>query len=397
MGILAILSCKNTYETAIAPPDAALVAKKGAGRANPCTDWASYLPDPKHPEYMPVRLIRVNFHVMNSADSTHNFRASEARPFLRQLLEVANMRMDTNIRNWRSPDGTPILPKNYRYVLCPQPKSNDDGIYFHYNDQDYYFVSSGKYQNNYDYDLIRKYGIGLDSIFNIFIQVHPDDSIKSKTYRANWQGIALTNGLKMAGIYETKHQASAYVGLMNHEIGHLLNLDHAWSYDGCPDTEDHPNRCWDYTPTPPCNTQATNNMMDYNAYQEALTPCQIGKVHAGFSAEKNHTRKYIVPKWCQRNPAMDVIIQDSVLWSGARDLEGNLTIAPTGSLRITCRLSMPEGSKITVQPGGKLWLDGAKIHNACGLPWKGIFAQKNKDGLSGKIMGENWTLELSRK
>jgi hypothetical protein len=94
---------------------------------------------------------------------------------------------------------------------------------------------------------------------------------------------------------------------------------------------------------------------------------------------------------------MDVVIQDSVVWAGARDLEGNLTIAPTGSLRISCRLSMPASSKITVQPGGKLWLDGAKIHNACGLKWQGIVTQKSKEGIEGKVYGENWTLDLSRK
>ena len=41
-------------------------------------------------------------------------------------------------------------------------------------------------------------------------------------------------------------------------------------------------------------------------------------------------------------------------------------------------------SSITVQPGGRLWLDGAHLHNACGLEWKGIFIQE-KNGVRGRV------------
>lgn len=340
--------------------------------------WQHYLPDPAHPEYMPIRYVRVNFHVMNSRDSSHNFKPTAAKAYLKDLLERSNVELDTNWRNWRSPEGTKILPKRYRYVLSPQPVPGDDGFYFHFDDAHYKLVYIGEHQNNYDRDVIDKYGIGTDSIINVFVQVHPDDSLRSRTYRSTDQGIALGTALKMANLYESKGEPQRFVGLFNHEVGHILGLSHAWTEDGCPDTDNHPNRCWMWSETGPCRDQASDNMMDYNTYKVALTPCQIGRVHATFSSEMHPVRRCLLPTWCVRNPAMDVVIRDSVHWAGARDLEGHLTIAKGGALRLSGRLSLPADAQITVEPGGRLWLDGARIHNACRDTWKGIFVEEDR-------------------
>lgn len=364
----------ETTTVAKAPSHTGTILPNAAG----CTSWKNYLPDPAHPNYLPPRLLRVNFHVMNSRDSSHNFQPAAARTYLKELLAYANAELDTNVRNWRSPENTGVLPKGYRFVIAPQPVPGDDGFYFHYDDDLYYYVSQGQNANNYSRKVIDKYAIGKDSIINIFLLVHPDDSIKSKNYRANGQGVALGTAFKMAGLYESKESAKSFDGLFNHELGHVFGLQHAWMEDGCPDTDNHPNKCWTYTDEGLCRELATNNMMDYNAYQIALTPCQVGKMQGVFANEASIARKCLVPVWSKRNPAYDIIITDSTAFTGARDFQGNITVATGGILYLSCRVSMPEGSYILVAPGGRLWLDGCRLHNSGGKNWRGILIQNRR-------------------
>ncbi len=351
-----------------------------------CNDWSNYAPDPAHPEHFPQRYVRINVHIIDKDPAAPYHPVDSVRLFVKDLLRYANGQLDTNVWNWRSVEGTPVLPKRYRYVLTPQPgRAGDDGIYFHYDEKLCPFVSQGREQNNYSTEVVQRYAIGLDSILNIFIQRHHPDSCRSKTYRSGGQGIALGMALKMAGMLEGKKLSPGnFVGLLNHEIGHIFNLNHAWMEDGCPDTQDHPNRCWNWTPTGPCRDLATNNMMDYNADQIALTPCQLGRIHLALSNEMSDVRACLKPVWCTRLPEHTITVRDSVVWMGARDFSGDIVIAPGGSLRLACRASIPPGGRITVQPGGALWLDGCRLHNACGKRWDGVYIQE-KDGVKGRV------------
>jgi len=347
--------------------------------SDPCNQWQSYLPDPQHPEYQPMRYLRVNFHVVNSLDSTRNFKPDSARVYLTEMLRLANAALDTNQRNWRSPEGTAVLFKGFRYVLYAQP--GDDGFYFHYDDNLFYLIYKGKNQNNHKREVIDQFGVGLDSIINIFIQAHHPDSLLSKTYDATVQGIALGKDVKMAGLFGGVNNIRENAGLLNHEIGHALTLQHAWAGDGCDDTEPHPNNCWVWSRNPPCRDEASNNLMDYNAYKLAMTPCQIGKVHQVFANEKSRIRPCLEPLWCERGA--DVVVRDSVHWTGARELTGNLVLMPGARVRVSCRLSIPPGGRIVVSPGATLWLDEtAFLHNACGETWQGIEVQSK-----GKLKG----------
>lgn len=338
--------------------------------------WEDYVPSIEHPEDTPMRLIRVNFHILDNTRRNAHRPPDSTKAYLRTLLRTANADLDTNVRNWRSPEGTPVLPKRYRYVLTPQPKAGDDGFYFHYDDALCYFVSQGLHQNNYSTAVIDKYAIGMDTILNIFVLVHHPDSVRSKTYKSGSQGIALGNALKMAGLLESKQPAHDFRGLFNHEVGHIFYLGHAWVEDGCPDTPNHENRCWAWTPEGYCRDNATNNMMDYNAEQIAMTPCQIGRVHAVLASQQSALRRTVIPTWCTYRIDQTRVIRDSVHWVGDRDLEGDVIVADGASLHLSGRLSMPPGGKIVVEPGGKLWLDGCQLHNACQKEWDGVLVQQ---------------------
>lgn len=354
------------------------------GRLNlqprPCTDPASYVPDTNHLELTPYRYLRLNIHFVDNTDSTANFQGKTALDFANQLVHTANEDLRKNHQMWLPPrNTTPVLPPRYQYVLTPQADDpGDSGIYFHYDDELCYYIHKGRNANLTDRRIIDRYAVQPDSVLNIFIMPHHPDSIDSPTYNAAGVGVALGNAIKVAGAFEHQSPGWAFRGILNHECGHILGLSHAWTFnDGCDDTPQHPANCWNRTETPPCDTMASNNVMDYNARQHAWTPCQIGRIHYAMANISGKVRPFLRPDWCRFDPATAVVISDTLEWNGAKDLHGNLTIAAGGFLQVNCRLSLPRNARITITPGATLSLGpNAYLHNACDDQWMGIEIQE---------------------
>ncbi|MCB0597811.1 MAG: hypothetical protein H6557_20900 [Lewinellaceae bacterium] len=348
---------------------------------DPCQKWASYLPDTNHLEHTPMRYLRVNVHWMNTPDTAYDLTGQRAIDFAKGLIRAANYDLEKNRKMWL-PNGndTPVFPTNYRYLLTPDPNiPGDEGIYFHFDSELTYYVHKGKNRNLYRREVFDKYGVQMDSVLNIFIMAHHPDSVASPTYKAYGVGVALGNAIKLAGIYHNAKDRGDYWdyrGGVNHEVGHIFGLSHGWVSDGCDDTPVHKQDCFAKGQAPECDTLASNNFMDYTAVQNSWTPCQIGKVLQRMAQENHRGRKFLLPTWCELKDSLEIVIRDSVEWNSARDLEGHLTIAPGGQLVIRCRVSMPPGAAITVEPGGTLVLDGARLHNACDREWQGIIVQK---------------------
>ena len=373
-----------------APKPATESTGPGQGRVRaltggPCYEPASYIPDERYPEHTPLKTLRINFHYMFPRDSMGLADTAAALQYTKELLWAASGDLTNNQKMWL-PQGnnTPVLPIGISYVLSPQPNIlNDDGIYFHYDDDLCYYVVKGRHQNNYNRKVIERYAIGMDSIVNFFVIPHHPDSVASPTYKGSSNGIALGHAVKLAGYFrESKLDVWHNRQGVNHELGHVLGLVHAWHNDGCDDTPVNPN-CWNRSNTPPCDTEASNNIMDYNAHQAAWSPCQIGKLHYAIANDRSRERPLAIPTWCHFQEDKTITIRDTVDWPCQKDLEGNLIIAPGGMLTVNCRLSIPPAGKITVQPGGSLVLNGSRLHNACGKQWQGIEVQQE-----GRIKGE---------
>lgn len=358
-----------------------------------CNDEQSYIPDPEHINHTPIKYLRLNFHIMCKEDGTANFDEISGRVFINQVMEAANDKLGRN-KQMNLPPGnnTPVIPLQYRYILTPRPGDpDDDGIYFHYDDELYFMIGIGKDKNNYSKEVFEKYGIQKDTVLNVFVMSNHVDSLDSPTYVADSKGIGFGSWLKVIhwykgtrdttwenGIPKTPYTQWDAIKLLNHEIGHCLGLRHTWSgNDGCDDTPNHPN-CWNKSKTPPCDTMWSNNFMDYNAHSSAWTPCQIGIIHKNLTNKSKKIRQLLEPSWCQLDKRKTIEIKDNIEWRGAKDLESHIIIHDGASLTIRCAVSLPKDAKIIIHPKGRLILDGATLENDCGDKWLGIERWSNK-------------------
>ncbi len=371
--------------------------------ANNCKDKENYQTSLDYPDHTPTRYVRVNFHFIDNKAGTSNFDEAFGTKFAKKLVKECNERLRNNkpMKLPKNQDNV-ALPINVQYVLTGEEGNpKDDGIYFHKHDSLAYF---NKNQKSRDYWLFSpaqydNFGIRKKEVINVFMLEHHPDSIASKTYNPTANGVGTSKWAKVAGAYYyyrkqfKKHNNNlddidlgVFVGHTNHEIGHSLGLAHTWATnDGCDDTPKN-NNCWNYVEgSSRCNWgQLSNNVMDYNAFQNAYSPCQIGKIHYNMSKRSAAQHKMLKRTWCQFDPKKSINIKDDVVWGSMKDLEGNITIENGASLTIQCMVSMAPGSKIIVKPRGKLIIDGGLLYNDCGKEWEGVEQWRKRKHL-GKI------------
>jgi len=340
----------------------------------------AYMPSLKHLSHTPEKVVRINFHFMNNSSETVNFKEERARKYVKDLMYYCHKNLKTNkasrlpIRN-----NYEVIPARYKYeITTSKGYEKEAGIYMHQDDELYYFIYKGKDRNLGSRKLYDKYAIGQDSILNIFMVPHFPDSLDSPTYGSGGsKGVALGTHVKISGMHQDKFDPWSNRGNFNHEVGHIFSLGHAWRKDGCEDTPEHDNKCFAPDGTR-CDSLTSNNLMDYNTFQEALTPCQLGRVHQKMTMKKSRVKKFVKKTWCTYDPAKTLTIRDSIKWTGEKDLSGDIIIEAEGFLEICSRISMPKGGKILVKSGGTLFLNNAWLHNDCDQSWEGIFSEKLK-------------------
>lgn len=321
-----------------------------------CQNSINYSPD----EFTQTKNVRVTLHVIQKTDGTGNFQDT---PLERNWLENTLFNGQVNyIMENLSPMN---LSTTSAYIQNSKIKYIVDDIFFH--------------QDTYLWDFSMGVGSSLavskaNSIYNQFIINNPNVVNKTNSIHIFFvdgggqpnQGracnIGCSNWSLATNVYQNYLVNTPWnvAGLIRHELGHNLGLFHSWGGDGCDDTPTN-NNCWN---GPTCS----NNVMDYNAGANALTECQLGKVHYNLL---NSIRNVLIEDCYDTN---SLIIDNYKLneWNNERILPSNLIIKQGSTLKVNCLISMPKNGKIIIEQGGRLIVDGATITNNCGELWSGI-------------------------
>lgn len=374
-----------------------------------CFNAENYQVNNRNAAHFPVKYIKLAFHFIKHPEQPY-FSPYEAAMYANDLVRFCNDQLANNQpMNLPLGNTTAVHPILYRYIIDVDSSGKKEKVFLHTDAELAYMDKKNNQRNLFWKAQYEKYGIKDDNAIDVFMLEHPKDSLLSPTYKASMDGVGMGDWMKIVGAFQysvdsfidengikKRKWAQQYVGLFNHEMGHILGLPHTWKYnDGCDDTPQHEN-CWSYTDTAPCDKEVSNNMMDYNTYQNSLTPCQLGKINFNLTDKHNSIRKYLQNNWCSTEKFKDIVIGKNakVIWQCNKQAEGNIILKENSTLTVSCLLSMPENSSIKIYPGAKLILDGGKIYNECNLLWNGIellSSEKNSGQveLLNKAMVEN--------
>ena len=357
--------------------------------AQPQKNWEYYTPDTQNLALSPVFLVRVNVHFFRNSDGSGNFDQETGTKYALRLINDLNAVL-TNNQKMNLPAGnqTPVLPPLYQFVLWGEAQNpEDNGIYFN-DDNKTNFFSVASMDNQGSYLQYQKYGKSKGSAINIFLMESTD------TTTTKPRGIGFSEWVKVSDAYRNYKMGRDtwfLAGLTNHEIGHSLGLAHTWQgHDGCDDTPINPN-CWNIEPNTKC-ANISNNMMDYNVYQNALSPCQIGTVRRNLTVLDQH--QFLLPNWCEYQPDTAIYISQNTVFEGIKYLNCDIIVRQNATLTVKNTLYLPQGGQIILRKNAKIIItDYGLITNDCNQKWRGIKVNNKKQYSKAVIFVGNGKLE----
>lgn len=210
----------------------------------------------------------------------------------------------------------------------------------------------------------------------------------------------------LSGMYSNLPSSDyAAATLMAHEMCHTLDLCHTYicPYCGCYSTlsgmgtnpedgdyfddvfglpypgnaphykpNDPPiNPPWDYDVTLSSTDRITNNLLGGFRAEYYLSPLQIAKMHRALALKT--VRRYLIDCVYDVNNPWNISSNEDwdfdILWDKDINVQSGATV------NLSCKLSMPQTSSITVESGGILNIDGI-VTNNCDNGWNGTIHVK---------------------
>lgn len=329
---------------------------------------------------LPIRTLRVSIHVFQDGAGQGNFCRDSADQvsFLYQLVEWVNHRL-ANLDTLKPAVSSP-------YVEDIRVRIRLDTLFYHRDSMAWDCaaeINSPYMRDRYvDSDTTLDYQEKYQTL-PVFIGAN-NTIAGGHSRNIGDRGYIAVRGYYESFSLRTLPQAIDECGRnLVHELGHCLGLDH--NFTGGPGG-DQCDKCADNG----CPVEGTsNNIMDYwPSYGYGLSQCQFDLIQFFLNGGQGNISEVVINDSCYRvsGAGYEVSEGDTLLIGGPVYLHNDLIVKSGGVLRVTGYLSMPAESRIELEAGARLEIDGGIIGNLCGDLWSGIRVSKGASGAEPAVI-----------